>query len=144
MKRSLFDSEYDRVRRQSGLNQPRPEFDMDEPDAHGERVADRVTRAHEDFKQRMAELDVVNVKHAAERKVAADQRSMEANRIQLLGEYEAAGIYPPFTDDSGKPTISLSLLKRLGWRIENFGSDGNSLVPPGWRAPIQQTGENHA
>ena len=138
MKRSLFDSEYERVRRQAGLNQPRLEFDMDDPDVNGERVADRVTRAHEDFKQRMAELDAVNVKQAAERKVAADQRSMEANRIQLLGEYEAAGVYPPFTDDSGKPTISLSLLKRLGWRIESFGSDGYSLVPPGWRAPIMQ------
>lgn len=138
MKRSLFDSEYERVRRQVGRNQPRPEFDMDEPDSNGERVADRVRTSHEDFKRRMAELDAVSVKQQAERKARADKFSCEANRVQLLAEYESAGVHPPFTDDDGKPTISLSLLKRMGWRIENFGNDGYSLVPPGWQAPLRQ------
>ena len=127
MKRTAYDSEYDRVRRQSGMSRLRPEFDVDEPG-----VADpgRVARAHEDFKRHMAELTAIETKQRAETKARADEFSMAANRAHVLGEYLGRGVEPPFTDEQGNPTVSLSLLMQMGWRIE-----GNWLVPPGWRAP---------
>ena len=128
MKRTAYDSEYDRIRRQSGMSRPRPEFDIDDEPS----VADlgRVARAHEDFKRRMAELTAIETKQRAETKARADEFSMAANRAHVLGEYLGRGVEPPFTDEQGNPTVSLSLLMQMGWRIE-----GNWLVPPGWRAP---------
>ena len=128
MKRTAYDSEYDRIRRQSGMSQPRPEFDIDEPTV---RALNRVVEAHEDFKRRMADLMAIETKQRAEAKARADEFSIDANRAHVMGEYIGRGVEPPFTDDQGRPTVSLSLLMQMGWRI-----DGNWLVAPGgWRDP---------
>lgn len=66
---------------------------------------------------------------AAESKARVDATSRRAHVSALLGDYQEAGVLPPFTDADGVPTVSLALLKWQGWRIER---DGHlvALLPP--------------
>jgi hypothetical protein len=116
MKRSLYDSEYERVRRQAGMTQP--EFpEPREVEIGTPRVLD------EDFRQRMAVNAEHEAKKAAERKVHADALSMRANELVRLKEYERAGVDPL------PGGVSLALALHMGWKIEQVG-DRNVLVAP--------------
>lgn len=74
---------------------------------------------------------------ATEAKARADldarmaERARETNRRQVIAEYQAAGVEPPSIDRNGKPTASLSLLLRMGWKLENI-SGKPTLIRPSW------------
>lgn len=73
--------------------------------------AEAARKDHEAFEQ--YERD-----QAALRKIAADATTRRSNESALLGEYRRAGVQPPFTNGAGIPTVSLSMLSRMGWKIE--------------------------
>jgi hypothetical protein len=130
MKRSPYDSEYDRIRREAGYAKPQYEFSDEDPKPD---IA-RVQAAHEDFKARMAELCKVEEAGAAIRKARSDELSHRANLSVLFDEYHRAGVSAPSVTADGIPTVSLSLLISLGWSIQNYGIEGATLVPPiGWK-----------
>lgn len=124
MKRSLYDTEYERVRREAGLD--RAEFP--EPAAASPPIDEvRVKAAHEDFKQRMAELDAWETKRAAEAAARTDAFTRHNNERVRLAEFARASLVPPV----GTQT-SLELLLWMGWKIEE--ADGQRvLVRPGKR-----------
>lgn len=67
---------------------------------------------------------------AAAAKARVDALTLRANESFLLAEYQSAGIAPPFTNGRGVPTVSLALLVRQGWRIEQLGDNEMALVRP--------------
>lgn len=126
MKRTRYDSEYERVRRSAGL--PYATYDLpEEPDASGQMAPDRVEAALGDFKQRMGALEAQDAAAAAERKAKADALTARANATVLIHEYAAQGIHPPLTDGRGVPTVSLAMLLQIGWTIQRVG-DGLALL----------------
>lgn len=125
MKRGRFDADYDRVRRKP----PPPEFPENDDLFERDR-AERVAAAHEDFKNRMAELEAIEAKIAAERKVRADANTRRSNLLVMMQEYQRAGVKPPFVNEDGTPRCSLSLLLQLGWSIERIGDSVATLLKP--------------
>ena len=126
MKRSLFDAEYEKVRRRTAAR-PRPEFpeagiDFEQPD--------RVEAARLDFHRRMEALRAHEAVIDAERKALAADTTARANRLLLLTEYERAGVRPPYVNDDNVPTISLSLLLQRGWKIEEVNGERTLIQPP--------------
>lgn len=115
MKRTRYDAEYERVRRAAKLARAKdPEFpENDEPVKID---FARVDAAHDDFKQQMAALDVVETQKRAEAAARADKFTRDTNERLRLAEYDAAGITPP-----NGTRCSLELMLRLGWRIEDVG-----------------------
>lgn len=125
MKRSRFDSDYERVRRK-----PPPEFpDAGDDDLFARERAERIAASHADFRDRMAKLAEIEKKQEEERKIRADANTRRSNRLALIHEYERAGVAPPLVNEDGTPSCSLSLLLQLGWSIERFG-DSLTLVKP--------------
>lgn len=130
MKRTRYDSEYERVRREAGIGgAAQPEF-PDEPDAHGQKDSDRVARAHDDFKKRMGAVGAQDAAAAAERKARADDLTARANASVLILEYAAQRVRPPLTDGHGVPTVSLPMLLQLGWTIQRVGDGLAVLLRP--------------
>ena len=118
MKRSLYNSEYERVRREAGLDRAEfPEFAAAPPPIDEARVKD----AHEDFKQRMVELDTWETKRAAEAAARADAFTRHNNERVRLAEFARASLAPP----AGTQT-SLELLLWMGWKIEE--ADGQRVL----------------
>lgn len=105
--------------------------DLFEAEAAKKRAADRA-------KAEAAQLDATNaqLKFAAQLKARMDERAAETNRRQLIAEYQAAGVEPPMTDGNGKPTVSLSMLLRMGWSLENISGQPTLIRPFGTRAPV--------
>jgi hypothetical protein len=64
-----------------------------------------------------------------------DERAREANRRQVIAEYQAAGVEPLQVDGDGKPTVSLSMLLRFGWKVEIVSGQPTLIRPFGMRAP---------
>lgn len=132
MKRTRYDSEYERVRREAGIGGGAlPEFpEAEEPDAHGQKDSDRVARAHDDFKKRMGAVGAQDAAGAAERKARADDLTARANASVLILEYAAQRVRPPLTDGHGVPTVSLPMLLQLGWTIQRVGDGLGVLLRP--------------
>lgn len=126
MKRGRFDTDYDRVARRPP---PKAEEFPENNDLFERERAERVAAAHEDFRQRMAELGEIERRMEAERKARADANTRRSNAMALLHEYERAGVAPPLVNEDGTPSCSLSLLLQFGWSIERFG-DTLTLVKP--------------
>ncbi len=127
MKRTRYDSEYERVRRESGVGRaefPEP-IDFSKPVDLG-----RVEAAHDDFKERMASFAARDSAEAAKRRASADELSRRANEAILAREYRELGLTPPFVDGAGAPSVSLSMLLSLGWTVGKGEAGGNVLVRP--------------
>lgn len=81
----------------------------------------------------------------AKRAAKATARTLDNNRRQLLAEYERAGVEPPFVDENGKPTMSLSMLLRLGWSIKQISiehvGDERVLLKPAQQQHKRMTRE---
>jgi hypothetical protein len=129
MKRTRYDSEYERVRRDAGLGAAQLDL-PEEPDANGQMAPDRVEAALGDFKQRMGALEAQDAAAAAERKAKADDLTARANASVLIHEYAAQGVRPPLTDGHGVPTVSLAMLLQLGWTIQRVGEGLGVLLRP--------------
>lgn len=136
MKRDRFESDYERVRREAGLARR----DFDEPG--GPTLAERIEIAHENFKERMAEVDKVDTEQAARRSAEAAAHSARWNARIRLQEYHRAGVKPPKVDFDGNPEHSLPLMLSLGWRVARVG-DQNVLVAPGQSAHQMRKREDY-
>lgn len=92
---------------------------------HRSREAERAERL-----RHAAELADAENKAAAIRaaKLAADSKRI-SDRFRIR-EYQAQGVEPIHVNDEGVPTISLALLLKLGWTIEDHGRAGRVLVRP--------------
>lgn len=55
---------------------------------------------------------------------------LRATDVAIIREYEHAGVAPLKTNADGVPTCSLSLLMRMGWRVEDGGRGERVLVAP--------------
>jgi hypothetical protein len=138
VKRSLYDSEYDRVRREAGMKNNgrlRPEFPEDE-ETEAPRAARTEIVHDQEFKDRMAAAAVHQAERRAKDKAEGDRYSREMNERIARREYEVLGLTPP------DPLISLALLKSLGWRVEHFGIGGQErweLIRPA-SAPAPRSG----
>lgn len=84
-------------------------------------------RKREELLAANAEIAAAEAREEATRRRLIAERAIEANRRQVLREYEAAGVEPLAVDASGAPTTSLSLLLSLGWTVERIG-DRNVLA----------------
>lgn len=119
MKRTRFDSEYDKVRRAAGYTKPNYEF----PEAREEQLSqERVAAASADFRASMDELANAENALSAEKRVRFDQWRKEHNLKILRREYLDLGITPPV------PLVSLGLLIQLGWRVEPLGVPGRCVL----------------
>lgn len=127
MKRGRFDTDYDRVARKPPP--PRQSEFPEDGDLFERERAERVAAAHEDFRQRMAELGEIERRQEAERKARADINTRRSNVLVLMHEYKRARVAPPLVNDDGTPSCSLSLLLQLGWTIERFGDSLQLLKP---------------
>jgi hypothetical protein len=125
MKRTRYDSEYERVRREAGVGQFPEPIDFSKPVDLG-----RVEAAHDDFKERMAAFAARDAEEAAKRKASADELSRRANASALAGEYRTFGLAPPLAGGDGAPRVSLSMLLSIGWTIAKVEGAGNVLVRP--------------
>lgn len=135
MKRTLYDSEYDRVRRKAGFDKPRYEF----PDEQEERESEaRVEEMSADFRRRMAAVAAEEARVTGERLAAQNKRTSEYSAIVIRREYAALGLTPP------EPLVSLALLRRLGWTLEEFVIGGETrwaLTKPVTAAPTRRQSE---
>jgi hypothetical protein len=113
MKRTRYDSEYERIRREAGLAKPQYDFPDDDPAKLPQLDTERVKTAHADFKARMEVRTQYEIEQAAKRKVEADELSARANESLRLAEFDLYGVEPP---DGMR--VSLPLLISLGWTIE--------------------------
>lgn len=121
MKGDRFASDYEQVRRQAGLQQPRFDLD-DEPDPA--EVAARVAAKLADFHERMNQRLANETEQAAKRKAEAAALTARANEAMRLAEFEAAGVECP-----AGMKVSLGLLLQVGWRVDNL-SGRNVLTRP--------------
>lgn len=94
--------------------------------------ADERRARREEAQKLNAERDAVEAEQAARRSASARVNSMRANARILLSEYHAAGVEPMQTRPDGTPTVSLSLLRSMGWTIVQI-DDRNVLVAPAAR-----------
>jgi hypothetical protein len=137
VKRSLYDSEYERIRREAGMrdSRPQPEFlDEEELKLEEQRTAARVNEINDDFRARMAALG-----EAERQKIAAAQASLDAwrkefNERVIKREYTQLGLMPP------EPLVSLSLLRKLGWTVQFVGDETVLVRPESW-APTRRQSE---
>lgn len=128
MKRSLFDSEYDKVRRSAGYARPRYDID-DEPSAEDQAAtAERVRAANADFQERMSKRTAWEAEQEAKRRAEGVALSLRANESMRLAEFDAAGVEPPLGF-----RCSLPLLLLMGWTIDSV-SGKNVLVRPFYRS----------
>jgi hypothetical protein len=141
MKRGRHDSEYDKIRQRAGFARPQYEFDEIDPKAMFE--SERVEAARADFHQRMAELNAREAEQDAARKALADDTSRRGNLIVLVGEYARAGVKPPFVNERGEPTVSLSMLKMQGWEITEFAGQRTLLRPASAGGYARRTREDY-
>lgn len=103
--------------------------------------------------ERRARIDRVQAEHAtmlkhdakqAElRKIKAQDLSRRANESFLNHEYSSAGVTPPWTNGNGVPTVSLSLLKQMGWRVENYSGQATLVEPMARREHIRRSKEDY-
>lgn len=77
---------------------------------------------------------------AKEAKARVDATTRRANESYLRFEYSKAGVDPPFVDGRGVPTVSLSFLLKIGWRVERMGRDA-VLVRPAAFPPVRKQSE---
>lgn len=102
--------------------------------------AKRRTARREAAKAARDAMAETEAKAAVILKARIDERARETNRRQVIAEYQAAGVEPLEVDGNGKPTVSLSMLLRLGWRVENI-SGQPTLIRPRWMAaprPVEE------
>lgn len=87
------------------------------------------------------------LKHDAEqtvlRKIKGDDLSRRANESFLNYEYSSSGVTPPSTNGNGIPTVSLSLLKWMGWRIENYSGQATLVEPMAQREHVRRRKEDY-
>lgn len=113
-----------------------------------EDIFDRQAAAERRAKIEQAQADhAAMLKHdadqAALRKVKADDTSRRANESFLNHEYSSHGITPPWTNGAGVPTVSLSLLKWMGWRVENYSGQATLIEPMAGREQIRRRKEDY-
>lgn len=80
---------------------------------------------------------------AAARKIKAVDLSRRANESFLNHEYSSNGVTPPWTNGSGVPTVSLSLLKWMGWRVENYSGQATLVEPMATREHARRRKEDY-
>lgn len=104
--------------------------------------ADDVKRRQQKRAETKAALEAAataDAKRTAQLKERMDDRARETNRRQVIAEYQAAGVEPPSVDGNRKPTTSLSLLLRMGWKIENISGQPTLIRPSWYRAPVRES-----
>jgi hypothetical protein len=136
MKRDGLESEYDKVQRRKRYERAL-EFPEEQDRAD---VIARIEAAHAGFKERMAELDEQETRREAEARARATEHTMRANKLALIGEYEAAGLEP-------RMDVSLPMLLSLGWRIEEIEGKRSLVYDVDnrkWQMAPRKTREEHA
>ncbi len=98
-------------------------FDRDEVEHRPRRRTEEVERLHAQAKE-------IDARDAAFR-ASALASVKDGRRRDLLAEYRAAGVEPQGLDGDGTPTVSLALLLRLNWTIEEVNRGEWKLVAPG-------------
>lgn len=124
MRRDLYTSEYERVRRRAGLG--RTEFfDPDEPPTPAERAAVEAMRA--DAAARLQEDALAAVERRAAAQASLDALRRRTNERLMRAGWERYGLAPP------DPLCSLELMLSVGWRLRCYtlnGADRWELEPP--------------
>jgi len=107
-------SEYAKVRRQADkvANKATQKLDDERP-----RDGERVKAALADYHKRIAELNLLEAAAEEEARARSTAQTLKVNKRLALGEYNTAGILPPWRDEEGFPTVSLSLALLMGWTI---------------------------
>lgn len=91
--------------------------------------------------QRRRDERAAIIASGAERQAMLDrQEAIERERAKasmlaatssfLAREYQHAGVAPPRVNAAGDPICSLSMLYRLGWRIEEIDNAKTLVAPP--------------
>jgi hypothetical protein len=124
VRRSIYDSEYERVRREAARGRSRPEF----PESDETPSVAPVNIPDDGFKERMTQFGQSQTKQRDEARAKADQYTASINERMLRREYTDLGLTPP------EPLVSLAVLKLIGWKIEKnidaYGKEVFALVKP--------------
>ena len=110
MKHGKYDDEYNRVKRCA--DKAAQKLDDERP-----RDGERVKAALADYHKRIAELNLLEAAAEEEARARSAAHSLKTNKRLALAEYNTAGILPPWRDEEGFPTVSLSLALLMGWTI---------------------------
>lgn len=110
---------------------PRDFSDPWEPEDVFDRAeaADRRARIEASREANAARLEQEEIQNA-QRKIKADALTIRARDSVLIHEYASQGLTPPFTNGEGVPTVSLALLRQMGWTVEEEFGGRRVLVKP--------------
>lgn len=110
----------------------RPRRDIDDMDDSffDREEAQRLRQERTAMVQNGIEREAAN--NAADKATASRVRAanLKANDDFLLREYQNAGVAPPMVTATGVPAVSLALLLRIGWTIEEVAGDRRLVKPP--------------
>lgn len=122
------------------MNRRRDIDDLDETlFTAGEAERRRLERADTIERGKQADEALAAFEKAAKARIRTD--ILAANDEFIAREYALAGVTPPETA-GGKPTVSLSMLLRLGWQIEESPRGGKVLVAAPTPEKYVARGEN--
>jgi hypothetical protein len=135
VKRTRYDSEYDRVRREAGFDKPQYEFPEEQEEVES---VGRVRQMQQDFAERAEAMRAAEAEKSRQMSAELDARRAEFSDRVIRREYAALGIVPP------TPLVSLSLLRLMGWSVEQIGDEFVLVKPPApprreWRIQDEST-----
>lgn len=135
MKRTRYDSEYDKVRAAAGMDRFAPEFpEVDRPAPQPQyRSRVRIDAALEEYRQQMATKEAQEAERRAETKAKLDKISLETSDLLRAAEYRAAGLSIPVINGV-QTKASLGLLFSFGWSVQ-FVDGVRELVLPSAQKP---------
>lgn len=105
-------------------------FDRDEAQRRRQERAEAIERG------KTAEVALAEYDAAARARVRAD--ILRANDEFIAREYQSAGVEPPIVSGDGKPAVSLSMLLRLDWEIQDVAGVRTLVAPPRRNANAQR------
>lgn len=117
-----------------------PWYSKDEHDLFDREEAARRMQLREEMQKKADAERAKEEEAAAVRRDRSTTFTRQANKAALLRQYELAGVTPPAVDADGCPTCSLTMLKSLGWSVEEVGDRMELIAPAHLRGKIKREG----
>ena len=130
MKRTRYDSEYDKVKRSNAPRPAQPAPQPERPKTPREVERANVQAMVDDLDARNREIEVAERDRARQASEESAHRSREFNERSIRNEYAVRGLKPPVGT-----LVSLSTLLFTGWTIGENEDQRAVLIPPAAAPP---------